>query len=109
MKPFNGRCEVPEEEVESGLITISTKHHGGYTKDPIKSSNEVSEKAATKSQGLPSFLHLFCWSKGVLTQTSSSLPLSALLLCFGMFASTCNGPTAWKQCASFAGKLKENH
>ncbi|KAL8492252.1 hypothetical protein ACS0TY_023768 [Phlomoides rotata] len=50
MKPFNGRCEVPEE-VESGLITISTKHHGGHTKDSTKSSNGVPEKAATKSQG----------------------------------------------------------
>ncbi|KAH6781163.1 hypothetical protein C2S52_012400 [Perilla frutescens var. hirtella] len=52
MKPFNGSCEVPEELVESGTITISTKRHGYDTKDPTESRNSFPEQLATKSEGI---------------------------------------------------------
>lgn len=28
MKPFNGRCDMPEEKVEEGVVTISEKRYG---------------------------------------------------------------------------------
>ncbi|XP_020547951.1 MORC family CW-type zinc finger protein 2A-like isoform X2 [Sesamum indicum] len=51
MKPFNGRCEMPEEEVEKGLITISTKRHGYNTKDPNESRNRLPEQASSELEG----------------------------------------------------------
>ncbi|PIN21092.1 hypothetical protein CDL12_06216 [Handroanthus impetiginosus] len=44
MKPFNGSCEMPEEEVGNGLITISTKRQGHYNKEPTASRNALPEK-----------------------------------------------------------------
>ncbi|KAK4434280.1 MORC family CW-type zinc finger protein 3 [Sesamum alatum] len=52
MKPFNGRCEMPEEEVERGLITISTKRHGYNTKDPTESRNRPPEQASSELEGI---------------------------------------------------------
>ncbi|KAL0366322.1 UNVERIFIED_CONTAM: MORC family CW-type zinc finger protein 3 [Sesamum radiatum] len=52
MKPFNGRCEMPEEEVERGLITISTKRHGYNTKDPNESRNRLPEQASSELEGI---------------------------------------------------------
>lgn len=49
--PFNGSCEIPEEPVESGTITISTKRVGYDTKDPSESRNGLSDKTASKSEG----------------------------------------------------------
>lgn len=51
MKPFEGRCDHPEEEVGGGLITISTKRHGYNTKDPTESRSGFSEKATSKLKG----------------------------------------------------------
>ncbi|KAL7085374.1 hypothetical protein ACP275_14G278600 [Erythranthe tilingii] len=50
MKPFNGRCEIPEEEVGSGLITISTKRNGYNIKEPSESRNSLPEKATSQSE-----------------------------------------------------------
>ncbi|KAL3525145.1 hypothetical protein ACH5RR_013517 [Cinchona calisaya] len=34
MKPFNGRCDMPEEKVEDGVVTMSSNHSGySWTKD----------------------------------------------------------------------------
>ncbi|KAL0368900.1 UNVERIFIED_CONTAM: MORC family CW-type zinc finger protein 3 [Sesamum calycinum] len=52
MKPFNGRCEMPEEEVEKGLITISTKRHGYNTEGPNESRNRFSEQASSELEGI---------------------------------------------------------
>ncbi|KAL6504291.1 hypothetical protein OROGR_026214 [Orobanche gracilis] len=49
MKPFNGRCDMPEEEV-AGLITISTKRHGYKTKDPTESGNNPPEHATSGTE-----------------------------------------------------------
>ncbi|GER40226.1 MORC family CW-type zinc finger protein [Striga asiatica] len=49
MKPFNGRCDMPEEDV-SGLITISTKRHGQNTNDSTD-SRERPENATSGIQG----------------------------------------------------------
>ncbi|KAL6527316.1 hypothetical protein OROGR_016406 [Orobanche gracilis] len=49
MKPFNGRCDMPEEEV-AGLITISTKRHGYNTKDPTDSGNRPPENATSSRE-----------------------------------------------------------
>ncbi|KAL0432620.1 UNVERIFIED_CONTAM: ATPase MORC2B [Sesamum latifolium] len=52
MKPFNGRCEMPEEEVERGLITISTKRHGylqHYPNDPGILPEQASKQAIGKA------------------------------------------------------------
>ncbi|KAL6511199.1 hypothetical protein OROHE_020568 [Orobanche hederae] len=49
MKPFNGRCDMPEEEV-AGLITISTKRHGYNTKDPTESGNRPPENATSGTE-----------------------------------------------------------
>ncbi|KAL0322950.1 UNVERIFIED_CONTAM: MORC family CW-type zinc finger protein 4 [Sesamum angustifolium] len=55
MKPFNGRCEMPEEEVEKGLITISTKRHGYNTEGPNESRNRFSEQASSELEGVSCF------------------------------------------------------
>ncbi|CAA0840731.1 Unknown protein [Striga hermonthica] len=50
MKPFNGRCDMPEEDV-SGLITISTKRHGHNTNDSNDSRERPPENATSGTQG----------------------------------------------------------
>lgn len=52
MMPFSGSCDTPEEPVETGIITISTKRLGHTTSDATESRNSFSKKAATESEGL---------------------------------------------------------
>ncbi|CDP01756.1 unnamed protein product [Coffea canephora] len=53
MKPFNGSCSVPEEKVEDGVVTISTKRSGyNCTKDlenKDRSSKESPESGSDNS------------------------------------------------------------
>ncbi|GFQ01174.1 morc family cw-type zinc finger protein 4 [Phtheirospermum japonicum] len=51
MKPFNGRCDMPEEDV-SGLITISTQRHGNNSKGPTESKNRPPENATSGTEGV---------------------------------------------------------
>ncbi|KAL3634059.1 hypothetical protein CASFOL_021113 [Castilleja foliolosa] len=51
MKPFYGRCDMPEQEV-SGLITISTQRHGNNYKDPTESENRPPENATGATEGV---------------------------------------------------------
>ncbi|XP_060193891.1 uncharacterized protein LOC132623187 isoform X3 [Lycium barbarum] len=47
MKPFNGKCEIPEQEVEPGVITISSKRLGySSTEDPEEIKRKLSRQAA---------------------------------------------------------------
>lgn len=41
MEPFYGKCEMPEEKVKSGVITIATEQNGGPTKDPESSPSNL--------------------------------------------------------------------
>lgn len=52
MKPFNGRCEMPEREVEHGVITIASKRSGhNYTIDSKEFKCELPQKPIWKSEG----------------------------------------------------------
>lgn len=47
MKPFNGKCEIPEQKVEPGVITISSKRLGySSTEDPEEIKRKLSRQAA---------------------------------------------------------------
>lgn len=39
MKPINGKCEMPEQKVEPGVITISSKRSGYDTKENSPNQN----------------------------------------------------------------------
>ncbi|KAL5821001.1 hypothetical protein ACOSQ3_022883 [Xanthoceras sorbifolium] len=52
MKPFNGRCETPEQKVERGVITVSTKRTGYGTED---NSSPCSQDATPKLEGTLGF------------------------------------------------------
>ncbi|MCD7463595.1 hypothetical protein HAX54_050906 [Datura stramonium] len=46
MKPLNGKCEIPEQEVEPGVITISSKRLGySFTEDPEEIKRKLSRQA----------------------------------------------------------------
>ena len=50
MKPFNGSCSVPEEKVEDGVVTISTKRSGyNCTKDLENKDRSSKESPESKS------------------------------------------------------------
>lgn len=49
MEPFKGSCEIPEQKVQRGVITVSTKRSGyGYEEKPVQSS-EVDDDAVSVS------------------------------------------------------------
>lgn len=49
MEPFNGSCEIPEQKVQRGVITVSMKRSGyGYEEKPVQSS-EVDDDAVSVS------------------------------------------------------------
>ncbi|XP_016466160.2 uncharacterized protein LOC107788929 isoform X1 [Nicotiana tabacum] len=53
MKPFNGKCEIPEQEVEPGVITISSKRLGYTpTEDREEIKGKFSRKAAETSENI---------------------------------------------------------
>ena len=45
MKPINGKCEMPEQKVEPGVITISSKRSGYDTKESSPSQNNQISKS----------------------------------------------------------------
>lgn len=47
MKPFDGSCDIPEQKVERGVITISAKRSGYNSRD-------VEDDATLTSEGKPS-------------------------------------------------------
>ncbi|CAI9775887.1 unnamed protein product [Fraxinus pennsylvanica] len=52
MKPFGGRCEMPEREVERGVITIASKRSGhNCTIDTKELTCELPQKPTGKSEG----------------------------------------------------------
>ncbi|KAI5683904.1 hypothetical protein M9H77_05132 [Catharanthus roseus] len=68
MKPFNGRCDMPEEKVEEGVVTISEKRYGysncsedstesGHrsSKDTKRRSKEISSQTADMDDQLVSY------------------------------------------------------
>lgn len=40
MKPVNGKCETPEEKLDSGVITISSQRTGYNYKEKAVESNQ---------------------------------------------------------------------
>lgn len=58
MKPFNGRCDMPELKVEDGVVTISEKRcRNSNTVDPVESEDE-SLKNTKKGKYKESFFYL---------------------------------------------------
>lgn len=55
MGPFNGSCEIPEQKVDRGVITVSAKQNRQDIKD-------VDDDAMINSDGKPSksFINKFC-------------------------------------------------
>jgi len=53
MKPYYGKCEMPEEKVKTGVITVCTKRNLESTNDP-----ESSPSSPCTSEGIASFCHL---------------------------------------------------
>ncbi|XAR73660.1 hypothetical protein NMG60_11007701 [Bertholletia excelsa] len=43
MYPFNGKCEIPEQKVEDGVITVSTKRSGGIFEGGGNDSKDSSQ------------------------------------------------------------------
>lgn len=53
MKPFNGECERSEQEVEPGVITISSKRLGySSTEDPEEIKRKLSRQAVGTSKSM---------------------------------------------------------
>ncbi|XP_015159623.1 MORC family CW-type zinc finger protein 2A-like isoform X1 [Solanum tuberosum] len=53
MKPFNGECELSEQEVEPGVITISSKRLGySSTEDPEEIKCKLSRQAVGTSKNM---------------------------------------------------------
>ncbi|KAM3285587.1 ATPase MORC2B isoform X1 [Capsicum chacoense] len=51
MKPFNGKCEIPEQEVEPGVITVSSKRQGySFSADPQEIKGKLSGQAVGTSK-----------------------------------------------------------
>lgn len=69
MKPFNGKCEIPEQEVEPGVITISSKRLGYTpTEDREEIKGKFSRKAAETSESMTLKIVLFLSYSGLLLQ-----------------------------------------
>ncbi|CAN4083620.1 unnamed protein product [Withania somnifera] len=53
MKPFNGKCDIPEQEVEPGVITISSKRQVySFTEDPEEIKHKLSRQAVGTSKNI---------------------------------------------------------